>query len=213
MVDIFDTSYNKDVQVKITDNRIKKGEDVNITAKDPTMTNIVVGVGWQLNAFDTDTLDLDVSCFLLDKDGKTRKDDDFVFYNNLEGCDGAIVHNGDNLTGAGDGDDETISIALNNLPYDVLNVMFVLSIYRGEEKDQGMGSVRKGYLRVLNASNSQELLRYEISADVEESKETAFLVASLNREGPKWHFGAVGVLCEGGLAKVATDYGMIVHTG
>lgn len=213
MVDIFDPSYDQDVDVEISDNKITKGDDINLTAKDPTMNNIVVGVGWTLNAFDADSLDLDISCFLLNKDGKTRVDEDFVFYNNMEGCDGAVQHNGDNLTGAGDGDDETISIDLNGVPYDIIKIMFVFSIYKGEEKDQGMENVRNGYLRVINAANSQEILRYEVTEDVEGHSETGMLIASLNREGPKWHFEAIGECVEGGLAKVATDYDIIVHQG
>ncbi len=213
MVDIFDPSYGEEIEIKVSDNRIKKGEDVNITAKDLTMTHVMIGVGWQLNAFDADTLDVDVSCFLLNKDMKTRMNEDFVFYNNLQDLEGAVVHNGDNLTGAGDGDDESISIDLNALSYDITKVMFVFSIYRGEEKEQSLSSIRNGYIRVVNASNGQELLRYELNDDVEDRKETGMLVASLNREGPKWHFEAVGVPVEGGLAKIATDYDMIVHAG
>ncbi len=211
MVDIFDPSYDKDVEIKVSDNKVTKGDDINLTAKDPTMNNIVVGVGWTLNAFDADTLDLDISCFLLNKDGKTRVDEDFVFYNNMEGCDGAVCHNGDNLTGAGDGDDETISIDLSGVPFDIVKIMFVFSIYRGEEKGQGMGSVRNGYLRVVNASNTQEILRYDIQSEVEGHEETAMLIASINREGPKWHFEAVGEFVDGGLGAVATEYDIIVH--
>ena len=92
--------------------------------------------------------------------------------------------------------------------------MFVMSIYKGEEKEQEMSSVRKPYIRVVNASNGFEMLRYDVGIDMQESKgETGMLVASLNREGPKWHFEAVGQLVEGGLAKIATEYDIIVHTG
>ncbi len=212
MVDIFDTSY-EDTEIEISDNRIHKGDDVNLTAKDPTMTNITVGVGWDLNAFDTDTLDLDVSCFLLNKDGKTRFDEDFVFYNNMSDRDESVVHNGDNRTGAGDSDDETISIDLNKIPFDVVKVMFVLSIYKGEEKEQSISSLRNAYIRVLNSSNSHELLRYEIKEDAKDIHDTAMFVASLNREGPKWHFEAIGKEGKGGLAQIATDYDIIVHKG
>lgn len=213
MADIFDEAYGKPVDIKISDNKVVKGDDINITAKDPTMTKVIIGLGWQLNAFDTDTLDLDVSCFLLNKENMTRVDSDFVFYNNHEGCDGAVVHNGDSLTGAGEGDDETMTVALNQIPYEVTKLMFVLSIYRGEEKDQNVSTIRNGYLRLLNGSNSQELLRYEISADVEDRQETAIKIASINREGPKWHFEAVGECVEGGLGQIATDYGIIIHKG
>jgi len=213
MTDIFDSTLDN-VKVEISDNKLEKGGEVNITAKDPTMNNIIVAVGWQLNSFDADSLDVDVSCFLLDKKGKTRVDEDFIFYNNLTDMDESIVHNGDNLTGAGDGDDETISIDLNKIPFDINKVMFILSIYRGEEKGQQMSSVRNGYIRMINTSNGQEMLRYEISPDVAESQgETGMRVASLNREGPKWHFEAVGELVQGGLAEVATEYDIIVHAG
>lgn len=211
--DIFDPTLDN-VEVEISDNKISKGDEINLMEKDPTINNVLIGMGWILNAFDADTLDLDVSCFLLDRNGKTVLDEDFVFYNNLEARDGSVVHNGDNLTGAGDGDDESISIDLNGVPFEVTKIMFVMSIYKGEEKEQQMSSVRKPYIRLVNASDSLEMLRYDLAADMQASNgETGMLVASLNREGPKWHFEAVGQLIEGGLAKIATDYDIIVHTG
>ena len=212
MVDIFDTSFDADSDVEVSDNIIVKGGDVNLTEKDPTMSKLLVGVGWDLNAFDVDTLDLDLCCFLIDKNNQTRVDEDFVFYNNMSASDGAVVHNGDNITGAGDGDDETISIDINGLPFDVIKVVFIISIYKGAEKEQAMSSVRNAYIRLINSDNSQELLRYKLNQDVFGSSETAMLVASLNREGPKWHFEAVGSFPEGGIEKIATDYGIIVHT-
>lgn len=211
--DIFDPTLDN-VEVEISDNKISKGDEINLMEKDPTINNVLIGMGWILNAFDADTLDLDVSCFLLDRNGKTVMDEDFVFYNNLEARDGSVVHNGDNLTGAGDGDDESISIDLNGVPFEVTKIMFVMSIYKGEEKEQQMSSVRKPYIRLVNASDSLEILRYDLVEDMQASKgETGMLVASLNREGPKWHFEAVGELVQGGLAKIATDYDIIVHTG
>ena len=213
MADIFDNSFDSDLQIEVSDNKIVKGEEVNLAEKDPAMSNILVGIGWDLNAFDVDTLDLDVSCFLLDKDEKTRVDNDFVFYNNMEARDGAVVHNGDSRTGAGEGDDETIAIDLNGVPFEITKIVFVLSIYKGEEKEQTMASLRNSYIRVINPSNGLEILRYELNEDVKGSMESGMLVASLNREGPKWHFYALGDCIQGGLAKVATDYDIIVHTG
>ncbi len=213
MADIFDSSFDSDLDIEISDNKIVKDEEVNLTAKDPTMTGVLVGVGWDLNAFDVDTLDLDVSCFLLNKDEKTRVDADFVFYNNTEGAEGAVIHNGDSRTGAGEGDDETISIDLNGVSFEVMRIVFVLSIYKGEEKEQTMASLRNSYIRIMNASDGQELLRYELSEDAKGSADTGMLVGSLNREGPKWHFKALSESIPGGLAKIATDYDIIVHTG
>ncbi|MGH1374860.1 MAG: TerD family protein [Alphaproteobacteria bacterium] len=212
MVDIFDTSL-ENVEVEVSDNRITKGQDVNLSSLDPTMSNVVVSMGWDLNAFDADTLDLDLSCFLLNKDNVTRFDEDFIFYNNLQDRDESVVHNGDSRTGAGDGDDESVSINLNGIPFEATKVIFVLSIYRGEEKEQTLAGLRNSYIRILNASNSQELARYDLTPEVVGSKETGMLVASLNREGPKWHFEALGEFVEGGLAKIATNYDIIVHGG
>lgn len=213
MPDIFDPALD-DVEVEISDNKVSEGDDINLNQLDPTLTRVNIGVGWRLNAFDADSLDLDVSCFMLDKNEKTKDNDDFVFYNHLEGSGGAVVHNGDNLIGAGDGDDESISIDLNGLSYDINRVMFVLSIYKGETKDQTMSTVRKPYMRVLNADNAQELLRYEISPEIlEDCKETAMFVASLDRMGPKWHFRPLGAVAVGGLSKVAENYDIIVQAG
>lgn len=212
MVDIFDDIPDK-VDIEISDNRVHKGDDVNLTVKDPTMTNVVVGVGWEQNAFEGDALDVDVSCFLLNKDEKTRNDSDFIFYNNESDEDDAVVHNGDSRTGAGDGDDESISVDLNKIPYEVIKVMFVFSIYKGEEKEQFLSKMRGGYLRVINAANSQEMLRYELDDDVNGLQVTGLLAGALVRKGPKWHFEAVGDPVEGGLGKIATDYDIIVHGG
>lgn len=211
MTDIFDKSYDQ-VEIKI-DNSIQKGGDVNLTARDPTLRNIMVAVGWDTNAFDSDVIDVDVSCFMLDRNGKTRMNEDFVFYNNLESGDGAVIFNGDNRTGAGDGDDESLSIDLNGVSFDIIKLMFVLSIYQGDEKEQKLSKVRNCYIRVVNRENSQEMLRYDLDSDLEDTTETAMLVASLNREGPKWHFEAIGEMVEGGLAKVATQYDIIVQGG
>ncbi len=215
MVDIFDTSFDEEETVDVSANMITKGEDINITEIDPTMTNIVIGVGWDLNAFDSDALDLDISCFLLGKDMKTRIDDDFIFYNNMINQDEAIVHNGDSRTGAGDGDDESISIDLNKIPFDVFKVMFVFSIYKGDEKEQSMAGLRNSYIRLANAATSHEILRYDVTKDARSGNntETGMFVASLNREGPKWHFEALGEPVDGGLAKIAADYGIIVQFG
>jgi len=212
MVDIFD-DVPENVNIEITDNRVNKGEDVNLTVKDPTMSSIVVGVGWEQNAFEGDVLDVDVSCFLLGKDGKTRRDSDFIFYNNESDGDESVMHNGDSRTGAGEGDDESISIDLNKIPYEVTKVMFTFSIYKGEEKEQYLSHMKKGYLRVINAANSQEMLRYDLNEDVEGMHVTGMLVGVLKREGPKWHFEALGKPIEGGLGAIATEYDIMVHGG
>lgn len=209
MADIFDTRFEgKDVE--LTDGRVKLGDDVNLTAKDPALHKILVGAGWDLNAFNADSLDLDVSVFLLGKDGKTRVDEDFIFYNQPQAFEGGIVHGGDSRTGAGDGDDETVFINLHSVPFDVMEIVFVLTIYKGAEKNQNLGMVRNAYLRLVNTVNDMELLRYELSADLEDRTDTGMVVASLYREGPKWHFKPVAEFVPEGLKTLAERYGLII---
>jgi tellurium resistance protein TerD len=209
MGDILDTRFDGK-EVELTDNRAKVGDDINIIAIDPTLRKLHIGVGWDLNAYDATALDLDISVFLLDKNGKTRVDEDFIFYNNLEVLNGAVRHMGDNRTGAGEGDDETIFIDLTGVPFDIQKIVFVLSLYRGEEKDQRLGQVQKGFLRLANQETGIELLRYEIDKDLEDKAATGMIVASINREGPKWHFTPIAEFIDGGLKAIATRYGCVI---
>lgn len=209
MTDIFDTRFEgKDVE--ITENKIRLGEDLNILAKDPTLTKVLIGVGWDLNAFDSDVLDLDVSLFMIDKNDKTREDSDFVFYNATETLGGAVKHNGDSRTGAGDGDDETILIDLHGVPFDIVTLVFVISIYKGNEKEQRLAQVRNAYIRLMNGDSFHELTRFEMSAEMEDREETAMIVATINREGPKWHFRPAADFAPDGLAEFAKRYGLII---
>lgn len=210
MNDIFDTRFENS-KVKLSDNRAAVGDDVNLMAKDPTLHRVLIGVGWDLAAFDADVLDLDVSVFMLNKDRMTRIDEDFVFYNNKEDSEKAIVHNGDNRTGAGDGDDETISIDLHGISYDIHQLQFVVSIYKGVEKRQNISMIRNAYLRVVNADTGHELIRYQMDKDIQNHTETAVIVANIDREGPKWHFRPVGEFVEGGLGALARRYGLIIN--
>lgn len=209
MSDILDTSH-EGKKIELSDNRVKLGDDVNILAKDPTLKHISIGVGWDLTSFNADNIDLDVSLFMLDKNGQTRVDDDFVFYNQMETLEGAVRHHGDNRTGAGDGDDESIAIDLQGVPFDVMQLVFTLSIYKGEEKDQNLSMLRNTYIRLVNRDNNIELLRYVLDDDLKGKTETAVVVAVLNREGPKWHFKPIGEFVEGGLGVIARRYGLIV---
>jgi tellurium resistance protein TerD len=207
--DIFDTRFeNKDIE--LDGHIITVGDDINVTAKDPTMRHITVGMGWDLNAFDADALDLDMSAFMLNRNNGTRDDGDFVFYNNLKAYNGGVAHNGDSRTGAGDGDDESITISLETVPFDILKIVFVLSVYKGYEKEQTVGMVRNAYIRLMNTETRHEILRFQLNEILKDRKETGLVVASLNREGPKWHFTPVCEFIPGGLAEIATRYGMVI---
>lgn len=189
-------------------NKIKRGDEVNLTHKDPTIKEIMIGVGWDLKAFDSNPLDLDASLFLLDRNEKTRIDEDFVFYNNPTGCDGAIKHTGDSRTGAGDGDDEIILIDLSSLPFDVMKVCFVLSVYDMEYMDHNFSMVKNVYFRVVNQNTDHEVFRYEL--DEELTGNEGLIIGELERVGTDWIFKAVGETVKGGLGKIADSYGIIV---
>ena len=209
MSDIFDTRFEGKA-IELKDNKIKLGDDLNMTAMDQTLSKLHVGAGWELNAFDSDVLDLDMSIFMLDKTGKTRIDEDFIFYNQMEAFGGAIKHNGDSRSGAGDGDDESILIDLHGIPFDIIQLMIVISIYKGDEKEQRLGQVRNAYVRISNGDSMHEIARYYMDEDLEDKNETAVLAAVINREGPKWHFKPIAEFVPGGLREVAMRYGLTI---
>lgn len=190
------------------DNKIKKGEEVNLTLKDPTMNEIMIGVGWDLKKFDSKPLDLDASIFLLDINNKTRVDEDFIFYNNMLGSDGAVKHMGDSRTGAGDGDDEMMMINLNALPFDISKISFVLSVYDMDNEGHDFSMVKNVYFRIVNRDREHEIFRYEL--DDELTGNEGLIIGEIERVGAEWIFNAIGETIEGGLGKIADDYGIIV---
>ena len=207
-----DLDYLDDMQEIVSahepQNKIKTGEEVNLTLKDPTLNEILVGVGWDLKKFDAKPLDLDVSMFLLGTNDKTRVDEDFVFYNNMIGCDGAVKHMGDSRTGAGDGDDEVMMVTLNQLPFDVAKIAFVLSMYDMDFEGHNFSMVKNVYFRIENKNTDHELFRYEL--DDELTGDEGLMIGYLERVGAEWMFQAVGETVKGGLGTVADDYGIIV---
>jgi tellurium resistance protein TerD len=207
--DILDTRFEGQ-EVALSDNLVALGDDVNILQKDPALRNIMVAVGWDSNAFGSDVVDVDVSVFLLNHKDMTRVNEDFIFYNNPEALDGSVVHGGDSLTGAGDGDDESILIDLHGLPFDISRAVFVCSIYKGAERDQGLGLIRNSYIRLVNRSNNHEILRFNLDEHFAGQFDTAAIIASINREGPKWHFTPLMERYSGGLGEVAKKYGMVI---
>jgi tellurium resistance protein TerD len=191
-------------------NFLQKGEIVDLTAKEPTLRRILVGAGWDQRAYEEERIDVDLSVFLLNKDDKTRVDEDFVFYNNLSALDLAVKHLGDNRTGAGDGDDEVIEIDLNGLPFDILKVMFVLSVYDPEILGYNFSHIKNAFLRIVNKDQEQELVRVVVPEE-DLGENTAIYMASLNREGPSWFFEGVVRPTKNGLAKIASDYDIVVR--
>jgi tellurium resistance protein TerD len=188
--------------------RVKKGEEINITRLDPTIREITAGVGWDLKRFEGDPIDVDASVFLLDKNDRTRQDEDFVFYNNLTGREGAVKHLGDSRTGAGDGDDERIILDLMALPFEITKIMFVLSIYDLDFNSNNFGMVKNVYFRLINNESNMEVFRFEMDEDL--GNGTGLLIGYMERVGSDWIYKALGEPVHGGLTKIATDFAVVV---
>lgn len=186
---------------------LSKGQKVDLTKSNPGLKNLVVGLGWDTNKYDGgNDFDLDSSVFLLNASGKVASEKDFVFFNNLQGGNGSVVHTGDNLTGEGDGDDEQIKIDLSKIPTEVEKIAFTITIHEAEARSQNFGQVSNAFVRVVNEQSNEELIRYDLGEDF--SIETAVVVAELYRHGGEWKFNAIGSGYQGGLASLVNDYGL-----
>lgn len=188
---------------------LQKGQKVSLTKGNPGLSKVVVGLGWDVNSFDTGgSFDLDSSAFLLGDSGKVNSSDDFVFYGNLRHKSGAVEHLGDNLTGAGDGDDEQIKIDLSRVPANISRIAFTVTIYEAEERRQNFGMMNNSFIRIVDETNGQEILRYDLGEDF--SIETAAVFGELYKHNGEWKFNAIGSGYQGGLAALCANYGVDV---
>lgn len=185
---------------------LSKGGNVSLTKEAPGMTAVLVGLGWDARTTTGAEFDLDASALLLGSTGKVLSDQHFVFFNNKTSPDGSVEHTGDNLTGEGEGDDETIKVNLAAVPGDVEKIVFPVSIYEGQARQQGFGQVRNAFIRIVDQSGGAEIARYDLTEDA--SSETAMLFGELYRNGAEWKFRAVGQGYTAGLAGIASDFGV-----
>lgn len=186
---------------------LSKGQKVDLTKTNPGLMNVVIGLGWDINKYDGgNDFDLDSSVFLLGENGKVSNETDFVFYNNPQGANGAVVHTGDNRSGAGEDDDEQIKINLTGLPANIQRIAFTITIHDAEGRNQNFGQVSDSYVRIFNETSGEELIRYDLGEDF--SIETAIVVGELYRHNNEWKFNAIGSGYQGGLAALATDFGL-----
>ena len=189
---------------------LQKGQKVSLTKDNPGLKNVVVGLGWDVNAFDTGgDFGLDAAAFLLTDAGKVSKSDDFVFYGNLCHPSQSVQHMGDNLTGAGDGDDEQIRVDLSKVPANITKIAFTVTIYEPEQRRQNFGQINNAFIRIYNESNGEEMLRYDLGEDF--SIETAAVFGELYKSGSEWKFNAIGSGFQGGLAALCANFGVDVE--
>ena len=187
---------------------LQKGGNVNLSKEAPGLTQLTVGLGWDARSSDGAAFDIDSSAFLLKTDGKVRADQDFIFYNNLKSTDGSVQHSGDNRTGMGEGDDETVRIDLSKVPPEVERIAVCVTIHDADSRRQNFGQVQKAFIRCVNSATNQEVARYDLSEDG--SAETAMVFGEVYRNGADWKFKAVGQGYKGGLGALASSFGVSV---
>lgn len=187
---------------------LSKGGNVSLSKEAPGLTKITVGLGWNPRATDGKDFDLDASVFLVGENGKVRSDADFIFYNNKLGADGAVEHKGDNRTGAGDGDDEVVTIDLTKMPADVKKAVFAVTIHEADQRGQNFGQVGGSYIRVLNGDGGALIANYDLGEDA--STETAMIFGEIYKHGDEWKFKAIGAGFAGGLGALAGAHGVAI---
>jgi tellurium resistance protein TerD len=185
---------------------LQKGGNVNLSKEAPGIKSVTLGLGWNPRATDGAAFDLDAIAFLLGSNDKVRLDTDFIFYNNKKSAEGSVTHTGDNTTGEGEGDDETLIVNLEKVPADVQKIVFAVTIHQAAERRQNFGQVSNAFIRVVNNGDSKEVARYDLSED--SSTETAIIFGELYRNNAEWKFRAVGQGFKGGLGPLATSFGV-----
>ncbi|MGZ8537497.1 MAG: TerD family protein [Flavisolibacter sp.] len=179
---------------------LQKGQRENLNAP-----KFIIGLGWDTNATATGgSFDLDASVFILGENKKIISDQHFIFYNNLVSPDGSVEHTGDNLTGAGDGDDEQIKVDLSKVDPKATEICVVVTIHEGDARKQNFGQVRNSFVRVFDPNTNAELLKYELEEDF--SIETAVEFGRIYKKDDKWKFEAVGMGMKGGLEEYLKRY-------
>jgi len=163
-----------------------KGQNINLSKEAAGLVIASLGLGWDAVASGK-KIDLDASALILNEQDKLAQEKNFVYFRNLKSPDGSVVHSGDNLTGEGDGDDETISVNLNTLPEGTTKVLFVVNSYSG----QNFGQVKNAFIRLYNQQTNEEIAKYDLTEDY--SVETLVVFGELYKKDGEWKFKGDGV--------------------
>lgn len=185
---------------------LTKGANVSLEKIAPGLENVNVGLAWNERVTDGAAWDLDASVFMVGADGKVLSDEGFIFYGNKVSADGSVTHMGDNLTGAGEGDDEVVKVGLSAVPADVAKLVFAVTIHEADKRGQNFGQVDGAAIRIVDQATGEEIVRYDLSEDY--STETAMIFGELYRHDGAWKFKAIGSGFEGGLGPMAKSYGV-----
>jgi tellurium resistance protein TerD len=187
---------------------LTKGGNVSLSKQAPGLTAVIVGLGWDPRTTTGADFDLDASAIMLDMNGRVLSDSHFVFFNNLKSPEGSVEHMGDNLTGGGEGDDEQIKVNLAAVPAEAGKVVFPVSIYEAEQRQQNFGQVRNAFIRIVNQADNSEIARYDLTEDA--ATKTALVFGEIYRSFGEWKFRAVGQGYASGLKGIAQDFGVNV---
>lgn len=184
---------------------ISKGHRINLSKDAPGLKKAGIGLGWDVNPTDTGTeFDLDASVFMLGENGKIPEDEYFVFYNNLKSPDGSVKHWGDNRTGDGEGDDETLEVDLTKVNSAIQELLFVVTIHEADKRRQNFGQVKNSFIRIYDLETQEEIAKYELEEDF--SRETAIEFGRLYKKNGEWRFQAVGTGYNAGLQTFVEKY-------
>ena len=180
---------------------LTKGQKTNLTKENPDLEKIIASLGWDDETID---FDLDISAFLLNAEEKVTKDEDFIFYNNMESETKAVIHTGSNRTN--DGNNETITVDFSKIPSNVEKIAIIVTIHEAGERQQNFGQISSAFIRIINESSSEEILRYDLAEDF--SIETAIIIAELYKSNGEWKFRAVGSGFQDGLNALCRHFGV-----
>jgi tellurium resistance protein TerD len=185
---------------------LQKGGNLSLDKVAPGLTEVLVGLGWDPRSTDGQEFDLDASAFMLNSAGKVRGEADFIFYNQAASTCKSVLHTGDNRTGEGEGDDESLIVNLPKVPADIEKIVFVVTIHDAEARRQNFGQVGGAFIRIVNQAGGAELVRFDLAEDA--ATETAMNFAELYRNNGEWKFRAVGQGYAGGLKAMCGQFGL-----
>lgn len=179
-----------------------KGQKVNLSKDNNGLSGILIGLGWDesgskstgglggLFGSKKQSIDCDASVIMLDNNGKLASKKDLIYFGNLRSENSSVMHQGDNLTGEGEGDDEQILVDLKKVPSNISRLVFVVNIYNCVKKNQDFGMIKNAFIRVVNMTGNIELLKYNLSDNY--SGKTALITGEIYRHESEWKFKAIG---------------------
>lgn len=199
---------------------LQKGQKVDLTKGNAGLNKIIVGLGWDeadapkkkglLGVFgggnsNKQDIDCDALAILCDQNGKLAQPADVVFFNNLTHHSGSVQHMGDNLTGAGEGDDEQVIVNLAQVPEQYSKIVFIVSIYQARQRQQHFGAIKNAFIRVVDASNNSEICKFNLSENYDNM--TSMICGEVYRHNGEWKFNAIGTgTTDDGVAEIAQRF-------